>query len=166
VACTPHFKWAAWLYVLLALLLLGALYYVTCRRIKHVDYDKADFADEELPLVMEDPAERTMWILFLLAPDGQKHAVEVMQSEWSIDTVHEKVRLAMGIPIADQVLSFGGRTLRLGKKLTSYGVQNGGEIRVSVRDGAAGVTRQEQKMARRKRRPVTAEAGRQAISPE
>eukprot|EP01047_Picozoa_sp_COSAG01_P134049 COSAG01_NODE_64128_length_277_cov_1.455056_1_plen_92_part_11 len=92
-----------------------------------------------------------MWIIFLIAPDGQRHAVEVMHSEWSIETMHEKVRLAMGIPAADQVLSFGGRTLRPGKKITSYGVQHCSELLVAVRDGAAGVTRQEEKRAHRRK---------------
>jgi hypothetical protein len=93
-----------------------------------------------------------MWILFLLAPDGQRHAVEVMQSEWSIETLHKKVHLAMGIPADSQVLHFGSRLLRNGKKLTSYGVQHCSEIRVGVTDGSAAVTRQAQKQAKRARR--------------
>jgi hypothetical protein len=101
-----------------------------------------------------EPPDRDMWIIFLIAPDGQRHAVEVMHSEWSIETMHEKVRLAMGIPAADQVLSFGGRTLRPGKKITSYGVQHCSELLVAVRDGAAGVTRQEEKRAHRRKRDV------------
>ena len=151
-ACTPHLKAVSWLYALIALALLGMCCYpMFCGSVKTVAYDESEFEEIDMLVAPDEETELTMWILFLIAPDGQRHAVEVMQSEWSIETVQEKVRLAMGIDPQDQVLEYGGRKLKVGKKLTSYGVQHCSEIMVKVKAGAAGVTRQEQKRRSRRR---------------
>ena len=79
-----------------------------------------------------------MFILFVLAPDGNRHAIEVMQSEFSIDTIQRKVEIATSIPCSDQLLQYGGRVLHPNKKLTSYGIQHCSEIQLALRDGMAG----------------------------
>ena len=100
-----------------------------------------------------------MWIIFLIDPSGTRHAVEVMSTEFSVDTICQKAVSATGIAIQDQRLQFGGRELKAGKQLTSYGVQHGSELTIELRQGASGETRQS-KAARRK---ITATKGRQAI---
>jgi len=127
---------------------------------------RPDLTDEELAALGLDedepePEEFTMWILFLLDPSGIRHAVEVMSSEWSIDTVYEKTLAATGIPVADQVLKFGGRELKHGRTLTKYGVQHGSEIVIEVRAGGDVHTRQAKTTGHRKQ--VTATRGRQTI---
>ena len=76
-----------------------------------------------------------MWILMLLDPTGIRHAVEVMSSEWSIESIVTKATEATGIQPDDMVLKFGGRELQAGKKLTSYGVQHGSEIQIQAKAG-------------------------------
>ena len=66
---------------------------------------------------------KKIWILFVVDPQGTRHAFEVLESEWNIDTVYARIAAATGIPVAKQELRFGNRVLRMGKKLTSYGVQ-------------------------------------------
>ena len=102
-----------------------------------------------------------MWIIFLLDPNGVRHAVEVMSTEFVISTILEKAAAATGIPANDIVLKFAGRALRDGKALTSYGVQHGSEIVVDVNDGKAVATRQQKSVAAR--RQLVASKGRQTI---
>ena len=50
-------------------------------------------------MIEEPPPEKdenTMWILMILDPTGVRHAVEVMSSEWNIDTVYQKAFAATG----------------------------------------------------------------------
>lgn len=105
--------------------------------------------------------EFTMWILFLLDPGGIRHAVEVMSSEWSIETIYDKALATTGIPIDDQILLFGGRRLKPGKQLTTYGVQHGSEIVIEARGGKVVETRQGKHAAGK--REIKAKRGRQAI---
>ena len=103
-----------------------------------------------------------MWILFLLDPCGIRHAVEVMSTEWSTETIYAKALVATGIPIDDQILKFGGRCLKPGKKLTSYGVQHGSEIVIEARKGKLVETRQG-KQSTGRRREISQTKGHQAI---
>jgi hypothetical protein len=104
---------------------------------------------------------QTMWIIFLLDPLGVRHAIEVMSNEFVIATILDKSSAATGIPAKDIVLKFGGRVLREGKELTSYGVQHGSEILVESNDGKAVETRQQKSVA--VRRQIVATKGRQKI---
>ena len=117
-----------------------------------------------VPAVHSEPEkeEVTMWILFLLDPCGIRHAVEVMSTEWSTETIYAKALAATGIPIDDQILKFGGRCLKPGKKLTSYGVQHGSEIVIEARKGKLVETRQG-KQSTGRRREISQTKGRQAI---
>ena len=117
---------------------------------------------EQVAAVEPDKEEFTMWILFLLDPSGIRHAVEVMSNEWSIETIYAKALAATGIPVEDQILKFGGRALKPGKKLTSYGVQHGSEIVIEAREGKAVETRQG-KQSTGRRREIKKTKGRQAI---
>ena len=81
--------------------------------------------------------------------------------EWNIDTIYEKAHAATGIPIDEQVLTFGGRTLNSGKKLTSYGVQHGSEIVLKTKSGAVVQSRQGRVAANRRDIKVT--RGKQSI---
>ena len=108
----------------------------------------------------EEEEKFTMWILFLLDPTGTRHAIEVMSSEWSVETVRDKVQAATGIAVEDQILKFGGRYLKSGKKLTSYGIEHGSEIQIETREGKTVETRQARQAGRRE---MVAEKGRQVI---
>ena len=115
-------------------------------------------ADDGGPAAAEDPP--TMWIIFLLDPNGTRHAIEVMSNEFSIATILEKSSAATGIAASDLVLKFGGRVLSEGKALTSYGVQHGSEILVEA-NGKAVETRQQKSIAAR--RQLVATKGAQRI---
>lgn len=145
VACNTTFRGFAVAPVVIVLVCLLAFCRSTfCGAVKHV-------ADED---------EHSLWILFLIA-DDQRHALEVMSNEFTIDVVQKKVEAATGVPVNDQHLEFGGRRLRAGKKLTSYGVQNGSELVLKKKDGGQVVTRQGEQM--NKRREIKAVKGRQQI---
>ena len=58
-----------------------------------------------------------------------------MSSEWSIESIVAKATAATGILPEDMVLKFGGRQLKEGKNLTSYGVQHGSEIQIQAKAG-------------------------------
>ena len=88
-----------------------------------------------------------------------RHAIEVMSSEFSVDTVREKAVSATGLAIGDTVLKYGGRELKSGKQLTSYGVQHGSELVIELRQGASSETRQ----SKAARRSIAAKQGRQTI---
>ena len=64
------------------------------------------------------------------------------------DTLQRKVLHATGVPVAQQRLEFGGRLLRPGRKLTSYGVQHGSELILKKEGGGAVVTRQGEQMTK------------------
>ena len=55
----------------------------------------------------------------MVEPSGDRHAFEVLEHEWTIATVSQRVEAATGIPPAQQVLKYGQRVLRPGKRLTS-----------------------------------------------
>ena len=84
-----------------------------------------------------------------------------MSNEFTIDVVQSKVETATGVPVDEQQLEYGGRQLRSGRKLTSYGVQHGSELVLKRRDGGQVVTRQGEQISRR--RGVKVVKGRQMI---
>ena len=144
VACDKGVREISWLFVVISLCVLAAC----CRsmffgKVKHVAVDDA-----------------TMWILFVVAGD-QRHALEVMSNEFTIDVVQTKVEAATGVPVAEQHLEYGGRQLRSGRTLTSYGVQHGSELVLKKSDGGQVVTRQGEQISRR--RNMKAVQGRQRI---
>ena len=144
--------WAPALAAALSLLpLLLAILWLLCNRPK----------EDVAPLAAPEKEEVTMWILMLLDPTGIRHAVEVMSSEWSIESIVTKATEATGIQPDDMVLKFGGRELQAGKKLTSYGVQHGSEIQIQAKAGHAVQTRQVRRAAARKE--LKAKSGRQSI---
>ena len=144
--------WAPALAAALSLLpLLLAILWLLCNRPK----------EDVAPLAAPETEEATMWILMLLDPTGIRHAVEVMSSEWSIESIVTKATEATGIQPDDMVLKFGGRELQAGKKLTSYGVQHGSEIQIQAKAGHAVQTRQVRRAAARKE--LKAKSGRQSI---
>jgi hypothetical protein len=162
VACTPGVGSLSPLWALV----LGAMLACCCLHRKHAMAVPAEDDDDDIEEVAAlaaepDKEEFTMWILFILDPSGVRHACEVMSSEWNIDTIYEKALAATGIPIAEQVLTFGGRTLKPGKKLTSYGVQHGSEIVLKTKSGAAVQSRQGKVAANRREIKVT--RGKQSI---
>ena len=121
----------------------------------------ADTDDAQvLALGAADEDQYTMWILFVVVGE-QRHALEVMSNEWEIDVLQRKVADATGVPVAQQRLEFGGRLLRPGRKLTSYGVQHGSELLLKKVGGGQVVTRQGEQMT--KRREIKAVKGRQSI---
>jgi hypothetical protein len=83
-----------------------------------------------------------------------------MSSEWSIESIVAKATAATGILPEDMVLKFGGRQLKEGKNLTSYGVQHGSEIQIQAKAGRSVETRQRKAVARKQ---LKAKAGRQTI---
>eukprot|EP01043_Picozoa_sp_COSAG02_P035670 COSAG02_NODE_2568_length_8511_cov_16.030670_3_plen_736_part_00 len=168
--------WSAWSWTLVALLPLWLGLLKVCREPEPWDFKQcvrplcasASSSDSEAESEAEAEAETetetakddyTMWIIFLIDPSGTRHAVEVMSTEFSVDTIYQKAMSATGIAIQDQRLQFGGRELKAGKQLTSYGVQHGSELVIELRRGASAETRQS-KVARRK---ITATNGRQTI---
>lgn len=60
-----------------------------------------------------------MKIIFVVEPSGDRHAFEVLEHEWNIETVSARVEVATGIPPEQQVLKFDQKVLRPGKRLTS-----------------------------------------------
>ena len=160
VACTPGVGSMSPLWALL----LGLLLCCCCAHRKQAMADKLPPMDDEdvMALGIDEPEkeEFTMWILFILDPSGVRHACEVM-SEWNIDTIYEKALAATGIPISEQVLTFGGRVLKPGKKLTTYGVQHGSEIVLKTKSGQ--VVQSRQGKAAANRREITAVRGKQSI---
>lgn len=163
VACTPGVGSLSPLWALV----LGAMLACCCLHRKHAMAVPAEDDDDDIEEVAAlaaepDKEEFTMWILFLLDPSGIRHAVEVMSNEWSIETIYAKALAATGIPVEDQILKFGGRALKPGKKLTSYGVQHGSEIVIEAREGKAVETRQG-KQSTGRRREIKKTKGRQAI---
>ena len=160
--------WSAWVWTFVALLPLGLGLLKVCR-----EPEPWEFKQLLLPLRACAPAPDaegdggeqpeaevyTMWIIFLIDPTGVRHAIEVMSSEFSVDTVREKAVSATGLAIGDTVLKYGGRELKSGKQLTSYGVQHGSELVIELRQGASSETRQ----SKAARRSIAAKQGRQTI---
>jgi hypothetical protein len=156
VACSNNVRTFSWLWVLLVLACLGScIRQMCCGGVRHV----ADL-DDALAMAFESKEDHTMWILFVIVSE-QRHALEVMSNEWDIETVQQKVADATGVAVADQRLEFGGRLLRPGKKLTSYGVQHGSELVLRSAAGGEVVTRQGAQMT--KRREIKAVKGKQRI---
>ena len=156
VACDTSVRRVSWLFVVIVLVCLVAC----CRSmfwgaVKHVAVD-----DSTILPVGAGPNEVTMWILFVVAGE-QRHALEVMSNEFTIDVIQTKVEAATGVPVDEQHLEYGGRQLRSGRKLTSYGVQHGSELVLKRRDGGQVVTRQGDQISRR--RGVQVAKGRQII---
>ena len=156
--------WGVLLWLLLAALPL-ALALANLEPEPEAEHEAAALDQAAPELEKEEEAaeeeEFTMWILFLLDPNGIRHAVEVMSSEWSIETIYDKALAATGIPIEDQILLFGGRRLKPGKQLTSYGVQHGSEIVIEAGEGKVVQTRQGKQASGK--REIKARRGRQAI---
>eukprot|EP01046_Picozoa_sp_COSAG06_P002478 COSAG06_NODE_88_length_24864_cov_7.159368_15_plen_965_part_00 len=153
--------WGLLLWLLLAALPLALAIAWHFRNLPST-WSEAEPEIEQVAAVEPEKEEFTMWILFLLDPSGIRHAVEVMSNEWSIETIYAKALAATGIPAEDQILKFGGRALKPGKKLTSYGVQHGSEIVIEAREGKAVETRQG-KQSTGRRREIKKTKGRQAI---
>ena len=78
-----------------------------------------------------------------------------------MSVVQKKVAAATGVAVPEQHVEYGGRQLRAGRKLTSYGVQHGSELVLKKSGGGQVVTRQGEKIARR--RDLKAKSGRQSI---
>eukprot|EP01050_Picozoa_sp_SAG11_P012946 SAG11_NODE_1477_length_4837_cov_2.462431_2_plen_524_part_00 len=108
---------------------------------------------EKRPRIKKPPPLRsTVWILFVVEPSGVRHAFEVLESEWNIDTVQTRVHAATGMAAEDQVLKYGKRVLKKGKKLTSYGVQHGSELQLEAAEGTAAISRTDAKAAQKAKR--------------
>ena len=156
VACDTSVRRISWLFVLLVLVcLLACCRSMFCGAVEHVAVDENAAV---LPLNAVD--DFTMWILFVVTGE-QRHALEVMSNEFTIDVVQKKVEAATGVPVNEQLLEFGGRALRSGRKLTSYGVQHGSELVLKKKGGGNVVTRQGEQITRR--REIKAVKGRQSI---
>ena len=94
VACVPGVGNMSPLWALL----LGLLLCCCCAHRKR-EQQALPMAPPPEPMIEEPPPEKdenTMWILMILDPTGVRHAVEVMSSEWNIDTVYEKAFAATG----------------------------------------------------------------------
>ena len=164
--------WSAWTWAFVALLPLALGLLKVCREPEPWNFKQCirplcvrastsehDPKLESEPDLEPEKEDYTMWIIFLIDPTGTRHAVEVMSTEFSVDTVYQKAFSATGIALQDQILRFGGRELKPGKQLTSYGVQHGSELVIELQQGASAETRQS-KTAKRK---ITATKGRQKI---
>ena len=156
VACDKSVRGISWLFVVIVLVcLLACCRSMFCGVVKHVAVD-----DSAILPTGNGANENTLWILFVVAGE-QRHALEVMSNEFTIDVVQSKVETATGVPVDEQQLEYGGRQLRSGRKLTSYGVQHGSELVLKRRDGGQVVTRQGEQISRR--RGVKVVKGRQMI---
>ena len=60
--------------------------------------------------------------------------------------MQQKVAAATGVVVPEQHTEYGGRQLRAGRKLTSYGVQHGSELVVKKSGGGQVVTRQGERL--------------------
>lgn len=160
--------WSAWVWLVATLLPLILGLRKVCQEPEPWLHDPPAQAEVvEIELIESEPApepeveEYTMWILFVIVEE-QRHALEVMSNEWDINTIQQKVAEATSVPVPEQRLEFGGRQLRIGKKLTAYGVQHGSELVLTKVGGGAVVTRQGAAMSSR-RREIKQTKGRQAI---
>lgn len=154
VACDRSVRGISWLIVIIVLVcLLACCRSMFCGAVEHVA------ADDEAILPL-DAETNQLWILFVIVGE-QRHALEVMSNEFTIDVLQQKVQAATGVPMDQQHLEYGGRQLAAGRKLTSYGIQHGSELVLKKKDGGQVVTRQGEQISRR--RGMKAVKGRQRI---